>query len=264
MKSPTSMTPAAHRYLSPAETARRLGLSIKALRLYEARGLLAPKRTEAQWRVYGPEEIARLHQIVALKRLGLRLAEIGALLTSGDALARILDLQERVLERESARVGQALAVVRGARAKLEAGVALSIDDLATLTKETTMTGKATPDEMKAIFDPLAEKHFNAGERTALRQRSFDQAEASRAWDGLMAEAKALMEKGDPTSPAAADLARRWMAQVRLFTQGDPKVNAKVMAMWKDAMADPAAAPKLPLNPAIFAFVQQAWSHAQDP
>src|SRR6201999_152749 len=69
-----------------------------------------------------------------------------------------------------------VAAVRGARAKLAAGVALSIDDLATLTKETTMTGKATPQEMKAIFDPLAEKHFGAEERAALAQRSFDQAE----------------------------------------------------------------------------------------
>jgi MerR family transcriptional regulator, thiopeptide resistance regulator len=257
MKSLTSM-----KYLSPAETARKLGLSIKALRLYEARGLVRPQRTKADWRVYGPDEVARLHRIVALKRLGLPLAKIGELLDDACALSRILDLQERVLARESLRVGQALAVVRGARAKLASGQALSIDDLATLTKETTMTGKATPDEMKAIFDPLAEKHFGAGERAALAQRSFDQAEAGRAWDGLIAEARALMERGDPTSPAATDLARRWMAQVRLFTEGDARVNEKVMAMWKDAMADPAAAPKLPMNPALFAFVQQAWSHAQ--
>jgi DNA-binding transcriptional MerR regulator len=32
-------------YLSPAETAKRFGVSIKALRLYEQRGLLKPVRT---------------------------------------------------------------------------------------------------------------------------------------------------------------------------------------------------------------------------
>ncbi|MEI9930449.1 MAG: MerR family transcriptional regulator [Rhizomicrobium sp.] len=57
--------------LSPAETAKLLGLSIKALRLYEDRGLVTPMRTQADWRVYGPAQIARPHQIVALKRLGL-------------------------------------------------------------------------------------------------------------------------------------------------------------------------------------------------
>ena len=32
-------------HLSPSETARRFGVSIKALRLYEQRGLLKPART---------------------------------------------------------------------------------------------------------------------------------------------------------------------------------------------------------------------------
>lgn len=251
------MTPT-DRNLSPAETARLFGLSIKALRLYEQRGLVTPSRTEADWRVYGPDQIARLHQIAALKRLGLPLAKIGALLGGRkESLDQVLDLQERVLAREGARVAKALEIVRKARSRLAAGEALSIDDLATLTKETTMTKKASDEEMKAIFDPLAEKHFTPEENAALRQRSFDQAEASRNWETLIEEAKALMTKGDPYSTAATDLARRWQAQVRLFTQGDPAVSQKVMGMWKDAMANPETAAKLPLNPEIFAFVQKA-------
>ncbi len=251
------------RHLSPAEVAKRLGVSVKALRLYEQRGLVAPRRTEAGWRVYGPGEIARLHQIVALKRLGLTLARIGDILAGGGALDAVLDLQERVLAREGMRVGRALQIVRAARARLAAGQALSIDDLATLTKETTMTNKANPEEMKAIFDPLVEKHFTAEERAAFGRHGFDQAEAGRDWAALMEEAGALAAKGDPTSPAAQDLARRWMAQVRLFTQGDPAVNRKVLGLWQEAMADPEAAPRLPLNPEIFAFVQKAWSAAQE-
>ena len=249
------------RHFSPAETAKRLGVTVKALRLYEQRGLVKPLRTQSDWRTYGPDQIARLHQIVALKRLGLPLARIGELLAwphdGPHALDRVLDLQERVLARESVRLGHALDIVRRARARLAAGEALSVDDLATLTKETTMTGKASDAEMKAIFDPLAEKHFTQDERAALQQRSFDQAEATRTWDALIEEAKALMAKGDPTSDAARDLARRWQAQVKLFTEGNPAMNQKVLGMWKEAMADPNAAPKLPLNPEIFAFVQKA-------
>ena len=245
------------RHFSPTETAGRLGVTVKALRLYEQRGLVKPLRTQSDWRTYGPDQIARLHQIVALKRLGLPLARIGELLNGPRALDRVLDLQERVLARESVRVGHALEIVRRARARLASGEALSVDDLATLTKETTMTGKASDAEMKAIFDPLAEKHFTPEERAALQGRSFDQAEATRTWDALIEEAKALMAKGDPTSDAARDLARRWQAQVKLFTEGNPAMNQKVLGMWKEAMADPHAAPKLPLNPEIFAFVQKA-------
>ena len=72
--------------LSPTEVARRFGVSIKALRLYERRGLLKPLRSEAGWRTYGPDQIARLHQILALKGLGLSLASIGQLLASADTL----------------------------------------------------------------------------------------------------------------------------------------------------------------------------------
>src|SRR5450755_3903739 len=108
------------RHLSPAETAKRFGTSIKALRLYEQRGLLTPMRTSngstgSAWRAYGPDQIARLHQILALKRLGLPLARIGKILAGRDSLEPVLELQERMLARDSERVSKALALVRAAR-----------------------------------------------------------------------------------------------------------------------------------------------------
>ena len=251
------------RHLSPAETARRLGISPKALRLYEARGLLAPVRSHSGWRASGAKEIATLHHILALKQLGLPLARIAELLSRRPpALDRLLAAQERALSHEHARLGRALRLVRDARAKLAGGTALSTDDLIQLTKETTMTTREQHEVMKTIFDPLVEKHFTEAERAELGARTYDQAEASRAWDGLMAEAKALMAKGDPASPEAKDLARRWMAQVSLFTGGDAALAGKVKALWNEAMANPKAAPKLPLNPEIFAFIDKAWKVAQ--
>src|ERR1051326_3674757 len=72
-----TLAPAMDRFLSPSEVARRFGVSIKALRLYERRGLIKPLRSAAGWRAYGPGQIGRLHQILALKQLGLSL-EIGS------------------------------------------------------------------------------------------------------------------------------------------------------------------------------------------
>src|ERR1700754_1839212 len=123
-------------HLSPAQTAKRFGISIKALRLYEQHGLLTPLRTTngstgAAWRVYGSDQLARLHQILALKRLGLSLGQIGELLASQDALDPILAVQERALTKDSERITHALTLIRKARAKLACGEALSIDDLAT-------------------------------------------------------------------------------------------------------------------------------------
>ena len=42
-------------------------MSTKALRVYEQRGLLRPARTAAGWRAYGPQQMARLAEIVALR-----------------------------------------------------------------------------------------------------------------------------------------------------------------------------------------------------
>src|ERR1700744_732206 len=98
--------------LSPAEPAKRFDISIKALRLYEQHGLLKPSRTAngstgAAWRVYGADQIARLHQILALKRLGPSLGQIGALLVGPDAVDPILAAQEQALAKDSARITRA-------------------------------------------------------------------------------------------------------------------------------------------------------------
>ncbi len=258
----TTMTDA---YLSSVEAARRLGVSAKALRLYERHGLITPLRSALGWRAYGPDEIARLHQILALKSLGLSLARIAELLSGRLAsLGALLALQEQALARESGRVDRALMLVRAARAKLAQGGSLSIDDLTTLATETTMTTKATPEEMTAIFDPISDKYFTPEEKAALsRAKIFDQADASARWEAVIADAKTLMAKGDPFSPQALDVARRWRTLVDAFTGGDPAVAGKVRAIWHEAMADPKAAPKLPLNPEVFAFVGQSMAKLKE-
>ena len=63
------------------EAAARSGLTAKAIRLYERRGLLgAPERNQAGYRTYGANDLAVLSFIRQAKRLGLRLDEIGRVL----------------------------------------------------------------------------------------------------------------------------------------------------------------------------------------
>jgi len=248
--------------LSPTETASRFGVSIKALRVYEARGLLKPLRTEAGWRTYGPDQVARLHQILALKRLGLPLARIAVILAGTDALAPVLELQERVLAREGAKLARALELVRAARAKLSNGQSLSVDDLATLTMETTMTGKATLEDLRDVLEPITRRHYSQADRDKLAARPYDQAEIGRQWMALIEEARVLMAGGNPASPAAQDLGRRWKALYEQFTGGDAAVEKKVSAVWRDAFADPAAAARLPVSQEMFDFINQALKAAE--
>lgn len=63
------------------ELASLAGVTARTLRWYDKLGLLHPARTtEAGYRLYGPEQVDRLQQILFYRELGLPLAEIGAIL----------------------------------------------------------------------------------------------------------------------------------------------------------------------------------------
>jgi DNA-binding transcriptional MerR regulator len=125
--------------LTAAECADHIGLTVRGLRVYESRGLISPRRTAKSWRLYGAAEISRIHEILALKRMGLSLSQIGKLL-EGRAidLDRTLAVQQSSLLQLRNRADQGLALVNAARSKLSAGGPLSIADLIALAKETNM------------------------------------------------------------------------------------------------------------------------------
>jgi DNA-binding transcriptional MerR regulator len=124
---------ASAQFFSPSEAARRLGVSAKALRLYEQRGLVAPVRTAAGWRAYGPAEMARAAEIAALRALGLSLAQVARVL-AGDpqGLAPALAAHQAALEAQARRLAQTLDKVRDLRAGLDRGQAPAAAELARL------------------------------------------------------------------------------------------------------------------------------------
>ena len=123
-----------------------------------------------------------------------------------------------------------------------------------------MTGLVDAKEMNQLLKPFADRHFSPEEKEAIRQKAGDREQLKRTFNELIAEGEALMQLGDPTSPGAQDLARRWTAMGERFTPYDPAFRAKGKALWEDAMADPAVAAKMALNRKIFAFVNEAVIH----
>lgn len=177
-------------------------------------------------------------------------------------LDSVLAIQQAALRARKAEAERGLELLAEARRRIATGQPLSLDDLTRLTRETTMSTDLSKDEWGEIFEPLLERHYTPEERTAakLREQALEAegGEAPQAaWAALIAEARRLMAIGDPGSPEAADLARRWQALVEQFTGGDPTLHAKSAAVWRDAMADPATANRVPLTPEIFAFVGEA-------
>lgn len=120
-------------FLSASEAAKQLGVSIKALRLYEQRGLVTPERTAAGYRNYGPDEMARAAEIVALRALGLSLAQVEQVL-KGDpqSLEPALAAHEAALEAGIGQLVDTMAKVKGLRADLARGQAPADGELARL------------------------------------------------------------------------------------------------------------------------------------
>ena len=55
------------RWLGPGEVKAKLGVTAKALRVYEREGLVKPVRTAGGWRAYGSAQIARIHMIIVMR-----------------------------------------------------------------------------------------------------------------------------------------------------------------------------------------------------
>lgn len=124
------MSPSA-RSLSPSQAAARLGVSVKALRLYEQRGLIAPDRTPAGWRAYGPAEMARATEIVSLRALGLSLAQVARVLDGDPSdLEAGLAAHEARLQAQAQQITGALDKVRRMRSDLVRGQAPALAELA--------------------------------------------------------------------------------------------------------------------------------------
>lgn len=67
------------------EAAQQVGCTQRAIKLYEEKGLLSPvSRSANGYRDYTPEDIGRLHEIQAYRKLGIGLSDIKSLLDSED------------------------------------------------------------------------------------------------------------------------------------------------------------------------------------
>jgi DNA-binding transcriptional MerR regulator len=110
------------RSLKHADAASWLGISSKALRLYEDRGLLSPGRTAAGWRVYDAAELARAADIVALRQLGLSLMEVGRVVAGDNRdLGIALEAHQMVLKARQQALAVAMAKVQELRLALSEG-----------------------------------------------------------------------------------------------------------------------------------------------
>ncbi|KQW96790.1 MerR family transcriptional regulator [Massilia sp. Root418] len=222
------------------ELARRAGLTVRALHHYDSLGLLKPSaRAESGYRLYNAADVARLHQIQALRRFGMPLARIAAFLAQPEPpLADLVARQIAALDRQIAQA----AVLRGQLAQLQQQLA----------------GGEQPGlaDWLAALERMAgyEQYFSKEELAALPLAG---SAAQREWAALVAAVHALMAQGaQADSEAAQTLARQWMSMLERGTAANPDFARRLNAMLADR---PAARAHSGISPAMQHYVAQAFS-----
>lgn len=92
------------------EVAAFFNVSVKAIRVYEKKGILVPAKTDPEtgYRYYSPDQVQTLNALLELKQLGFTLAEIKKILVgnvSKDVLAQSLQ-RKRMMWQDSIAVAQ--------------------------------------------------------------------------------------------------------------------------------------------------------------
>jgi DNA-binding transcriptional MerR regulator len=230
-------------------------VSVRALRIYERHGLVRPIRTAAGWRVYGPEQLARLHQVIALKGVGMKLAQIAKLVSGHTVpLDQLLALQEEELLHRKRYIDRALSLMRKARQQIADGKTLPLDDFIALIKESHMPNF----ELSLEFKTLWNKHINA-DRVNAAHPDWSAGTGLRfgaRWLELIAESERLKDS-DPGTPQALDLARRALSFVAEVRRYDPELMASIESAWHEGYSSPDIAPHMPQSKEARQFMDAA-------
>lgn len=190
--------------LKVGELAKHTGLTVRTLHHYDEIGLLKPSgRSESGYRLYGREDVARLHGIQALRHLGLALNDIAAMLDGpGTSPGLIIEQQMRALDHEIDRASELR------------------DRLGLLQHKLAEGGE--PD-MAAWLDTLAlmttyGKYFSAAELKTIFA-NWKRIEAD--WQPLIDAVRILMDRGlTPDALEVQPLAQRWMALMLRWMEGN--------------------------------------------
>ncbi|MFQ5599611.1 MAG: MerR family transcriptional regulator [Candidatus Krumholzibacteriia bacterium] len=211
-------------HMKVGDLAKQTGVSVRTLHYYDEIGLLKPSHhTQAGYRLYAEEDIARLQQIMSLRQLGFSLGEIrGCLDRPGASPLRMIELHIASLEEQ-------IELQRELRDRLQA-----------IAGALRATGKASAREFIRTIEVMnrMERYFTAEQLEGLKNRRLELGEerirqAEADWKELLEQVRAEMGKGtDPASEPVTRLARRYRQLIQEFTGGNPEIEASLRAMYQ--------------------------------
>lgn len=244
--------------LSIGELSARSGVTVRALRFYESKGLLAPTRSEARQRLYRYRDVVRLQQIQMLKRTGFTLKDITKLIGSSDWDAKdILEMQQSILKDQKKQIDTALAAVSDAITMLEDQPTTDLSTLCHAIKagDHAMSEEKWQKVWSKFYTPEEQKRWKAAKKAV--PDSVVQ-EHQNMWPALIARTEGLVATGaDPTSDEALEVVAEWNKMTQVIYDIDPKLAGSAAKLYDNLGDWPSDGPEAPFSPEVWAFVKTA-------
>lgn len=197
------------------QLAKTAGISSRTLRYYDEIGLLKPARlTASGYRIYGPEEVDRLQQILFYRELGVGLEQIREIIndTSFDSLTALREHRVRLQEKKQ-QLELLIANVEKTIAQHEGRI--------TMTDQEKFEGfkqKLIDDNEAKYGNEVREKYGDAAVEESNRKfKEMTQeqyAQFEKLGQMVLDTLKEAMATDDPASDLAqktADLHRQWLS-----------------------------------------------------
>lgn len=190
------------------------GVSARTLRYYDEIDLLKPADvTEAGYRLYGPDEVDRLQQILFYREMGMGLDQIKQIMNDPhfDLKEALLSHRENLLQKK-ARLDQLLETVERSIAGLEGRIHM--------TDKEKFEGfkKQLIDENEAKYGKEAREKYgdeavDASNAKLMGMSQEDWENFKRIEEELMDTLRTAMDQGDPSSELGlkvGELHRKWL------------------------------------------------------
>lgn len=202
------------------ELADATGLTVRTLHHFDEIGLLRPsERSPAGHRLYAASDVRRLYRVLALRELGMPLAEIGASLAgdSGDLTSAVRSQLEQV-QQHITRQQQLKHQLTALSQVLQEAREPSVDQLIEAMEAMMQAKYFSPDQLTR----LKARHNEVGGDTFARWR--------RHWTEIAAQVEAHVSAGmDPADPEVQATTRRWTALMEEMTGGDRAILSGMYA-----------------------------------
>ena len=243
--------------LDISDVAKLTGLTSRALRFYEARGLLQPVRNSSGRRQFGPAELERLHQIMAMKRAGLTLTQIQSMTARKTFdLRSIVAVQVQVLSEREREIATARELLQSILSRIERSEPIDVATFCSLIRN----GESVMTHVK--LDELTSQYMSAVQKEAFQSSvaalpaGFDFDAHNLKWKGLSTRIKAALPL-DPASPQAQAFLDEWDELAQPFIAACSPAALEGVKNFHDHIEEWDGEVDSPFDAEVFRFHQEA-------